>query len=627
MAVFRLSYRDYFSKVYGGWVGKCIGGAIGAQVEGQKRLHGFTEETAFPEKWPPNDDLDLQVLWLHAVEERGVFIEGRDLAEEWAEHCWYYFNEYGRFLKNFRRGLDPPVSGWFDNEYFRESMGCPIRSEVWGFICPGNPGLAASYAEKDGTLDHWRGSVWAEQFFSAVEAMLFFEDDLERLIDVGLRLVPEGSRLRRVIGLVRELRRRGAGWREARTEVLRRFGSPDFTSVYQNVGFTLIALLWGGYDFGRTMLIALNCGYDTDCTCATAGAILGGILGVENIPAKWKNPIRDTFEMGFHIPRDSYRIEDLARETCAVGVAVSRLLNRAVEIVGVPRDVLEMAGRVPAGRPAPRAMLEVNYLGVPAVGKGSVKELEVVVRNNGDTGLYGMLRLEAPEAWAVSSPVRVAVPPRRLQAFRFTVRAPASGVLWDRNVLRAVLRCDDGEIWSRSFGLVGARLWRVLGPFWDSPGGFEDVADVEKSYVDESLISSGRELELFADALELSSSESSLPLSEVIGFRGECCLYLLHRMVSPDEREVSLVIGASGDVKVWLNGELLRPAREPRSRYVWSPIMYWFPACLRGGENRVVIKYVKKTGEARLSFDVHRDNRDRIPGYSIWQVDLGSLLD
>jgi hypothetical protein len=54
--------------------------------------------------------------------------------------------------------------------------------------------------------------------------------------------------------------------------------------------------------------------------------------------------------------------------------------------------------------------------------------------------------------------------------------------------------------------------------------------------------------------------------------------------------------------------------------------MYWFPAVLRRGENRVVVKYVKRTAEPVLWFDVHRENRERKPGYSIWQVDLGSVV-
>ena len=166
----------------------------------------------------------------------------------------------------------------------------------------------------------------------------------------------------------------------------------------------------------------------------------------------------------------------------------------------------------------------------------------------------------------------------------------------------------------------------MLGPFWDSPSWIEDVADVGKPYVDERLIGEGRELELFRGAVTLDSPSSLLPLGQLLGFRGECVLYLLHRLYSPDERDVSLVIGAQGDVRVWLNGRPLEPSRRPEAKFVWHPYMYWFPARLRRGENRVVVKYAKKTAEPALWFDVHRGNPERRPGYSTWQVDLGTVL-
>lgn len=621
-----LDFEVYFDKVYGGWVGKSIGGAIGAQVEGQKRLHRFTEETAFPERWPPNDDLDLQVLWLHALVERGLDVSSRDLAEEWFDHCWYHFNEYGRFLKNFARGIDPPTSGWFDNEYFRESMGSPIRSEVWAFISPGNPELAASYAERDAVLDHWRDSVWAEMFYAAMEAAAFFESDFDRLIETGLKCVPEGSKLRSVVELVRECRRRGFSWERARSEVLRLFGSPDATSVYQNVGFTLIALLWGELDFGRTALIALNCGYDTDCTAATALALLGVLLGESRIPEKWKGPLGDAFEMGFHLPRGSYRISDLAAETCTVGVALSRSLNRKVRILNVPERVEEAARKVRVSRPKPEVEVEVDYMGEPAVAGGGEKELEVTVRNNSGKPVSGTLEVEVPEGWAPPPPASLTVPPRGSLSIKVKVAAPAEGVLWNSNALRAVFKSSAGGVWARSFGLVGARRWLVLGPFWDSPSWIEDSADLEKPYVDERLIEEGRELELFEGAIPLDAASSLIPLSSVSGFKGECCFYLLHRLYSPEEREVALVLGAQGDAKVWLNGKPLEPSQRPAAKCVWHPFMYWYPAALREGENRVVVKYVKRTAEPILWFDVYRENRERRPGYSVWQVDLGTVL-
>ena len=52
---------NYFDHVYGGWLGKCLGGAAGAPVEGVKKLidRDF-RELIRPDL--PNDDLDMQLL-------------------------------------------------------------------------------------------------------------------------------------------------------------------------------------------------------------------------------------------------------------------------------------------------------------------------------------------------------------------------------------------------------------------------------------------------------------------------------------------------------------------------------------------------------------------------------------
>lgn len=73
----------------------------------------------------PNDDLDIQLLWLDVLENKGTVISSCDLADAWLEKCWYPFSEYGYFLKNYERGIKPPYSEIVNNSFFSEGMGCP----------------------------------------------------------------------------------------------------------------------------------------------------------------------------------------------------------------------------------------------------------------------------------------------------------------------------------------------------------------------------------------------------------------------------------------------------------------------------------------------------------------------
>ena len=39
-------------------------------------------------------------------------------------------------------------------------------------------------------------------------------------------------------------------------------------------------------------------GFDTDCNCATAGSVLGMMLGAQNLPEAWTAPLHDTVLSG-----------------------------------------------------------------------------------------------------------------------------------------------------------------------------------------------------------------------------------------------------------------------------------------------------------------------------------------
>ena len=56
------------------------------------------------------------------------------------------------------------------------------------------------------------------------------------------------------------------------------------------------ALLYGKGDFGRSICMAVETGFDTDCNGATVGSVLGMRNGAKNIPNCWTSPINDTLQ-------------------------------------------------------------------------------------------------------------------------------------------------------------------------------------------------------------------------------------------------------------------------------------------------------------------------------------------
>jgi len=56
-----------------------------------------------------------------------------------------------------------------------------------------------------------------------------------------------------------------------------------------NCAWVLIGLLYGGGDFSKTLSVSARCGDDSDCNPASAGGIVGTLLGYAKIPAFWKS--------------------------------------------------------------------------------------------------------------------------------------------------------------------------------------------------------------------------------------------------------------------------------------------------------------------------------------------------
>ena len=59
------------------------------------------------------------------------------------------------------------------------------------------------------------------------------------------------------------------------------------SSVYENVGFAFALFKATNSNVQQSVIIAVNRGYDTDCTAASAGALCGALSGTSKIPKDW----------------------------------------------------------------------------------------------------------------------------------------------------------------------------------------------------------------------------------------------------------------------------------------------------------------------------------------------------
>ena len=459
----QLNINDYRDKVLGCWFGKNVGGTIGEPFEWDRQVNNIT---FYPQKDlngnpMPNDDLDIQLLWLCALEEKGLDITAHRLAEYWVTYVTPHWCEYGTAKINMRQGLQPPLCGTFKNVY-KHSCGAYIRSEIWACIAPGLPQVAARYAYEDAILDHGDGEgTYAEIFMAALESAAFVVSDLRKLIEIGLSHIPEDCGITKAVATTLECFDSGMPWQEMRDVVLEKHrgathgGNIERTSkrdrelgfhegvlgydVPSNIAFTLAGLLYGGEDFGAVQCICVNLGEDTDCTAATAGSVWGIIHGAEAIPQKWLDPIGrgiktvclnkgELGHFGNQIPQD---VDDLTERT--VRIARRLLLKHRAEnmcsesptdVAGINPDAFKAVDQGRAiwgGANGPRFdfdffSVHVDYGEEGAVIRDGVpKTLHVTIDNNYKIQANLTLHWYLPDGWQVSPAAdgyALSLPPR-----------------------------------------------------------------------------------------------------------------------------------------------------------------------------------------------------------------------
>lgn len=389
-----LNYSTYYDKVLGGWLGKCIGGACGALSENNKKILHYTIDNVFPEVIPPNDDLDLQVLWLQeGLEKIGIGITREDFGTLFAKHNLCLANEYAVAIRNINLGIMPPTSGIYDNSYFLNSMGCPIRSEIWALLAPGSFDTVKHYAELDGSVDHGAESIYGEIFNAVIESAAFFESDHVTLVETALQQIPENCKQYQSIRFALTCYQQHVEWENARNRLVCKFGSMDASYSVVNLGLTMLAFLYGEGDYTKTLLYAVNGGYDTDCTAATALSILGIIVGAEKTPTFWKNKIGNKLVVGTVDIACRYpTIEAFAKATCEAGLSFEKAGLWFVQIANVPADVVPS---LPETIQKP-VTIDIAYEGIPSIGIGDEATVHLSIKNHTQEDISHNLTLQGP---------------------------------------------------------------------------------------------------------------------------------------------------------------------------------------------------------------------------------------
>lgn len=581
----KITYSEYFDRLYGCFLGKTISGTIGAPYEGCKMPMELPFRDEMVNTMLPNDDLDLQVLWLDVLENKGDRFTSRDLLERFCNYCSYSPGEYAVMRKNYNRGIYPPYSGILCNDYYKGGMGCPIRSEIWACVAPLNPALAAEFASRDGCIDHDSvngESVIAEEYFAALESLAFSGDDVKSLVIRALDYIPK-SKFSELVERVVEWCEHYGRIKLVLRKILFYYGHPDCTNMFQNMGITIASLLLGENDIIKTSMMALNCGFDTDCTCASAGSVIGILLGAKKIlEAFHTDDIK--YVLGVKSERRSDSVRDLCEDIAEIGVKFTE--------EGYPNSELVIEGAVPSNRCFVREDIEWNieYSALPSIIPGEDITVTLILKNN--TGKEFSLNCECacPEGFTCGIGKTLGLKPGE-NRYDFPVELGSDvKTVMERNIFTLKLTGEYNTV--ISFGVAAAAPWKLTGPLWrtDPVSDTESLMKVKSYYdllgaskydgnyvdvvrhfhvnmepdahIDEDKLSDGV---LFGDVTdggefeehEVFIREDSFNISDLMPFAGANTCYLTRKLIAPKDMDTCIQIGHSQPYTLWLNGEII----------------------------------------------------------------------
>ena len=337
--------QRYYSKLYGGWIGKIVGVIHGANIEGwtyERIKESFGRIDEYPvsfQNFCADDDINGPVFYLRALEDyqKGSEITEQELACNMVNyvgdgHGFFWWGGYGvstehTAYENLQSGISAPESGSIlqNGTAVAEQIGGQIFADCWGLVSPGRPGEAAEAAAKMASVTHDRNGIYGARFIAACIAQAFVSEDVDTIIETGLSQIPRTSEYAKMAEQVLcESRRNEEDWEKSFLYVKEHYGYQHYEGschIIPNAAVILLSLVHGKGNFSDSINIANMCGWDTDCNVGNLGAILGVRNSVEGIDTKWLTQVKDFFcassSLGFlNIQTVSQVAAYCARITC-----------------------------------------------------------------------------------------------------------------------------------------------------------------------------------------------------------------------------------------------------------------------------------------------------------------------
>jgi len=316
-----LTKAELQDKIKGGWAGQVIGCTFGGPTEFRYLGEMIADSVQIP--WDEErclwyyqnspglyDDVYMDLTFVDVFEKEGLDAPAKShaLAFANAEYNLWHANQAARY--NILNGIMPPESGYWLYNPHSDDIDFQIEADFAGLMSPGMVNTASEICDKIGHImnygDGWYGGVYVAAMYS----LAFVSNDVNFVVNEALKAIPEESEFFKCMSDVIEWHSEfpddwSQTWNLVQQNWSNDIGCPD--GVFRsfdidakiNAAYILVGLLYGQGDYSKTLDISARCGQDSDCNPASAGGILGTMLGYSNIPEEWKKGVYPVEDLDF----------------------------------------------------------------------------------------------------------------------------------------------------------------------------------------------------------------------------------------------------------------------------------------------------------------------------------------
>jgi hypothetical protein len=325
-------------KIQGGWAGQMIGVSFGAPTE--FKSNGKINEDPLP-KWTPErvsnalgqDDLYVDMTFAKVIDDKGWKATSEDFGAQFREAKYGLWHANLAARRNLKRGVPAAKSGTPKFNAHANDIDFQIEADFVGLMAPGLPRAANEICYRAGRVMNFGDGIYGGMFVSGMYAAAYFESDPRKVVQAGLAAIPAKSPYALLIAdLLTWSKQHPDDWKKVWNLIEQKWDKretcpagalrPFNIDAKLNGAYIALGLLYGGREMGKTIEIATRAGQDSDCNPASAGGVLGVMIGYRAIPNEWKGGIPTIASKKFNYT--DFTFETICRSTEKQAIALAR---------------------------------------------------------------------------------------------------------------------------------------------------------------------------------------------------------------------------------------------------------------------------------------------------------------